>query len=274
MWFVSVLLGGCTPESVGDVRHAPLRDPVAAAAEPTEPTVPADPTTPPVTSSTETEGPTTTGESPSGIDVSHWQGVVDWAEVAGDGYGFVFAKATEGTYFTDDAYYDNTEGARGAGLVAGGYHFAIPNEDPGDVQARFFVDNGGGWTDDGATLPGVLDIEWNPYDGDDCYDMSETELISWIADFVDEYAALTGRDPVIYAGKTWWEYCVATDEFASLPLWVADWQTDSPDLPEGWSEWTFWQTSAEGDVAGVAGDCDLDMYAGSPEELEWFARGD
>lgn len=67
----------------------------------------------------------------------------------------------------------------------------------GADQANYFVDNGGGWSADGKTLPGALDIEYNPY-GDTCYSMSASELTNRIADFNATYRARTGRDVVIY----------------------------------------------------------------------------
>ena len=70
--------------------------------------------------------------------------------------------------------------------------------------------NGGGWTDDSKTLPGLLDIEFNPYPayGNTCYNMTAAQLTAWIRDFVDTYRALTGRAPMVYTATSWWSQCV------------------------------------------------------------------
>ena len=70
-----------------------------------------------------------------GVDVSNWQGTVDWIQVGDDGYTFMFAKATEGTTFTDITYAVNRAGAQGVGMRLGAYHFARP-AGSGDAARR------------------------------------------------------------------------------------------------------------------------------------------
>ncbi len=264
--FVAVL-AACTPDA-GDIRYAPPR---ADAVVPTgstgttpstSPTDPSDPTTP----------DTTTGDPPWGIDISHWNSVSDWDRVA-DSYGFAIMKATEGTYYTDDTFGDSSAGALAAGMTRGAYHFAIPDDSSGAEQAAFFVDNGGGWTADGVTLPGTLDIEWNPNGPDDCYDLSRSEMSAWVQDFMDAYFDLTGRDAIIYTSATWWDMCVDSADFSANPLWVAHYGVDAPDLPVGWSSYTIWQTTGYGSVDGVDGDVDVDLFGGPPSALENLALG-
>src|SRR5689334_1580650 len=81
-----------------------------------------------------------TGASPEvqGIDVSHYQGVIDWNQVAEAGTAFVFIKATEGTSYVDPQFQDNWSGAKAAGLLRGAYHFFQPGEDP-QQQAEYFL---------------------------------------------------------------------------------------------------------------------------------------
>src|SRR3954454_24295055 len=88
-------------------------------------------------------------------------------------------------------------------MIRGSYHFAIPDNSWGNTQADFFVDHGGGWSGDGVTLPGALDIEYNPY-GSTCYGLSQGDMVSWIQSFSDEYHARTGVYPVIYSTTDWW----------------------------------------------------------------------
>lgn len=89
------------------------------------------------------------------------------------------------------------DGATAAGLIRGAYHFAQPAESSGAAQAKYFASNGGGWSDDGITLPGALDIEYNP-SGDTCFGLSASAMVDWIEDFVTTYESETGRWPVIY----------------------------------------------------------------------------
>ncbi|MEQ1571330.1 MAG: GH25 family lysozyme, partial [Myxococcota bacterium] len=216
---------------------------------------------------------TTTGDPPTGVDVSHWQGTVDWDAAIADGVGFAIVKATEGTYYATDAvswdnqYWESFD----AGLIRGAYHFAIPDDSTGAEQADWFVDMGGGWVADGQTLPGTLDIEWNPYGVDACYGLTQSEMIDWIGDFLDQYYVRTGREAMIYTANSWWAECVDSPDFAAWPLWIANWGVVSPTLPVGWTDYTFWQDSATGSVDGISGDVDTDLYNGSPDQLYHFA---
>ncbi|THU78877.1 glycoside hydrolase [Dendrothele bispora CBS 962.96] len=129
---------------------------------------------------------------PKGIDVSHFQGSVNWNTIVNNGVKFVFIKATEGTTFTDPNFSNNYVGATNAGLTRGAYHFAHPDASSGATQANFFLAHGGGWTADGITLPGALDIEYNP-SGAECYGLSASAMVSWIKDFSNTYHSKTGR---------------------------------------------------------------------------------
>lgn len=212
------------------------------------------------------------GSQPLGIDVSHWNGDIDWGSVADAGVKFSFAKVSEGTYYVDSQFSAEDSGAAAAGLLHGGYHFAIPDDSSGAEQADYFVAYGGDWYDDGQTLPGVLDIEYNPY-GETCYDLSNSEMADWVRDFVDEYKALTGRAAIIYTTANWWNSCVGSTDFGANPMWVAHYGVSSPTIPEGWGAWTFWQYSSTGSVAGIDADTDMDIYIGTITELRDYAEG-
>lgn len=90
----------------------------------------------------------------------------------------------------------------------------------------------GGWSRDGRTLPGVLDIEWNPY-GAQCYGLSQAAMVNWIRDFTNTYRARTGRDAVIYTATSWWKDCTGNNAGfgATNPLWVARYNTTVGELP-------------------------------------------
>lgn len=177
-----------------------------------------------------------------GIDVSSWQGNVNWAGQAKAGKRFAYVKATEGTGYKNPYFASQYRGAAQAGLIRGAYHFANPSSSGGVRQARVFAANGGGWSPDGRTLPGVLDIEYNPY-GATCYGKSQAKMVTWIRDFTTEYKRLTRRDAVIYTTTDWWRTCTGnTAAFSTTnPLWLARYGTSLGTLPGRWGWATFWQ---------------------------------
>ncbi|TBU22183.1 N,O-diacetylmuramidase [Dichomitus squalens] len=207
--------------------------------------------------------------APQGIDVSHFQGVVDFAAAAANGVSFAYIKATEGTTFVDPDFSANYNGATTAGLIRGGYHFAHPDTSSGATQAEYFLAHGGGWSSDGITLPGALDIEYNP-DGAECYGLSASAMVSWIKDFSDTYQARTGVFPVIYTTTDWWTTCTGNSAaFASTnPLWIARYSSSIGTLPAGWSFTTFWQYADSGPNPG-----DQDEFNGSLQGLKNLALG-
>ncbi|MFC9247703.1 lysozyme [Streptomyces sp. NPDC057136] len=203
-----------------------------------------------------------------GIDVSHWQGAINWGSVKAAGIDFAYVKATEGTSYKDTRFSANYTGSYNAGLIRGAYHFARPNASNGATQAAYFAGSGGGWSKDGKTLPGVLDIEHNP-SGAMCYGLSTTQMRTWVNDFYNTYKARTTRDVVIYTTASWWNTCTGnwTGMSTKSPLWVAHWGTSSPTIPSGFPTWTIWQYSATGRVGGVAGDVDRNKFNGTMTRL-------
>jgi len=203
-----------------------------------------------------------------GIDVSHHQGAINWTSVRGAGMQFAYLKATEGVRFTDPRFDRNYVAAYRAGVIRGGYHFALPNRSGGAAQADFFVRNGGAWSADSRTLPGALDLEYNPY-GATCYGLSRSAMVAWIRAFLDRYHARTGRWAVIYTTTNWWATC--TGNYAGFaarhPLWLARYASSPGALPRGWRVYTFWQYTSTGRVPGVAGTVDRNVFNGSRARL-------
>ena len=126
--------------------------------------------------------PFASGSGVEGVDVSSYQRTVGWSGLYQRGVRFAYVKATEGRTYRNPYFHTQYLGAYRAGMSHGAYHFAIPNISGGSTQASYFVAHGGGWTADGRTLPGVLDIEYNPY-GSTCYGLSRTRMVSWIRSF-------------------------------------------------------------------------------------------
>ncbi|XP_006463298.1 hypothetical protein AGABI2DRAFT_208006 [Agaricus bisporus var. bisporus H97] len=201
---------------------------------------------------------------PKGIDVSHWQGSINWGSVRANGVEFVYIKATESTNFKDPKFSANYVGATNAGLIRGAYHFARPGASSGAAQANYFASNGGGWSGDGITLPGALDLEAG------CSGLSHSAMTAWIRDFSNTYHARTGRYPVIYTTTSWWKQCTgnASGFQNNNPLWIARWSSSVGELPAGYAYHTFWQYADKGPNPG-----DQDNFNGDSAGLKRLARG-
>ena len=241
---------------------------------------PSDPLRKSTTESTATQGTWMPTFGVQGLDVSGHQPSVDWQQQWNMGARFAYVKATEGSYFTSDSFNSQYQGSRNVGMIRGAYHFAIPNGSSGSDQARFFVQNGGGWSADGYTMPPVLDFEFNPYAGrtingfyfgNTCYDMSPAQLASWVRDFGSTMQSLTGRLPVIYTNTSWWRQCLGDPPgFGNYPLWVASYPAtatnDAGPVPSSWDTYSIWQYSSTGPFAG-----DSNVWNGTLAQLKEFA---
>ncbi|MFJ9825699.1 lysozyme [Streptomyces sp. NPDC101160] len=204
-----------------------------------------------------------------GVDVSSHNGNVDWATLWNSGVRWAYVKATEGTYYKNTYFTQQYNGSYNVGMIRGTYHFATPDTTSGATQADYFVNNGGGWSGDGKTLPGALDIEWNPY-GATCYGKTQSGMVAWIQDFVNRYKYRTGRDPVIYTATSWWTQCTGNyGGFASTnPLWIARYATDVGTLPAGWAYYTMWQYTSSGPTVG-----DHNHFNGDYSRVQALANG-
>jgi lysozyme len=196
-----------------------------------------------------------------GIDVSHYQGHVDWQAVKAAGCAFAFAKATEGTGVTDPYFAANWAGMQAAGLARGAYHFFRPAEDAKQQAAHFLstVQLAPG------DLPPVLDVETN--DG-----VPNSAIVEGVQLWLEAVEPVTGVTPVIYTAASFWDAHL-NDQFGSYPLWIAHYTAASSPapLPAGWADWTFWQYSQSLAIAGVSGAADHDYFDGTPEDLQAIA---
>ncbi|MFI2410720.1 lysozyme [Streptomyces sp. NPDC018947] len=204
-----------------------------------------------------------------GVDVSSHQGSVAWSTLWSSGVKWAYVKATEGTSYRNPYFAQQYGGSYNVGMIRGAYHFATPDTAGGAAQADYFVDHGGGWSKDGKTLPGVLDIEYNPY-GATCYGRTSSQMVSWIRAFLDRYRARTGRDAVIYTSTNWWKQCTGNySGFGAVnPLWIARYASTVGELPAGWDFHTMWQYTSTGPTVG-----DHDKFNGSLDRVKAFANG-
>jgi hypothetical protein len=197
---------------------------------------------------------------------------MNWTAEYQAGARFAYVKATEGNYYKSPAFNAQYSGSYQAGMIRGAYHFANPEVSSGAAQADYFIDNGGGWSADGRTLPGLLDMEKNPY-GESCYNMTPAQLVSWIRDFSNRYKARTGRLPAIYTGAYWWNDCTGnTTAFNDHPMHLASYYISTPAVyPSGWSRYDIWQYSDTGPFVLPAGG-DSNVFGGTQAQLADLAR--
>ena len=200
-----------------------------------------------------------------GVDVSHWQGTVNWSKVKAAGMQFAFMKATESTTYTDTQLATNWAGVAAVGMYRGAYHFARPSVGSAPAQARYFVSKVGSFQGAG-TLPPVLDLEASG-------GLGVTALRNWTATWLQTVEQLTGRTPMIYVSPAFWEYYLGNSTaFHHYPLWIANYGVSAPRVPGGWPTWTFWQRTSSGTVSGISGNVDKNRFNGSTAQLAAMAN--
>lgn len=199
--------------------------------------------------------------SVQGFDISSYQPNVDFKSAYSNGARFVVIKATEGTSYISSEFSEQYTGATEAGLIRGGYHFASYGN--GASEAEYFLAHGGGWSDDGITLPGMLDLEGN------CPG-SASFTVNYISDFVDTYHSKTGRYPILYTSPSWWKECTgdSTKFSKDCPLMLASWGSSPQAAPGGWPFETIWQNADSYSAGG-----DSDIFNGDITQLKKLATG-
>ena len=208
-----------------------------------------------------------------GIDVSHWQGTIDWQAVADDGIVFAFIRVSDGdpagSGVADSDFDANWAHAKDAGLIIGAYQFFRPNQNV-DAQADYLIDKLGGTLEPGQ-LPPVIDVE---VDGG----LPPSQVVSAIQRWLDRVEAAFGVKPIIYTSASLWsEYTANSMAFGGYPLWVAHYTSPSGPfrVPDGWSDWRFWQYSSSGHVSGISSNSvDLNFFNGDLAALRAFTVGD
>jgi GH25 family lysozyme M1 (1,4-beta-N-acetylmuramidase) len=236
------------------------------------PTPTPDPLATPDPFATPTPTPTPTPFLPitEGIDVSHWQGTIEWNLVAASGKRFVFMKASEGTSLVDETYAGNRARAKALGLYVGAYHFARPGRNAGDAVAEADYFLAMSQLVAGDLLP-VLDLEVTG-------GLTPVELQEWVKAYLGRIYERTGARGVIYTSPSFWRNNMADTNWFAIngyrTLWVAHWISGpAPTVPGGnWGGigWTFWQYTSSGSVPGISGRVDLNRYNGtdfSPVQL-------
>jgi lysozyme len=205
------------------------------------------------------------GPTVKGIDVSLYQGTIDWNAVANDGVQFAFIRVSDGVGTVDSRFAANWSGSRAAGIVHGAYQFFRPDVDP-IAQADLLLSqiDGGLQPDD---LPPAIDVEVT--DG-----LDPSAVAAAVKAWVDHVAAAIGRPPIIYTGFYFWHDSVGGPDMTTSPLWHAQYTSAScPNIAAPWTEWAVWQYSGSGTVGGIGAAVDLDVWNGDRASLMAFLGG-
>lgn len=200
-----------------------------------------------------------------GVDVSRYQGDIDWGRAAGSGVRFAFIKATEGGDIADSQFSAHWNGARAAGIPRGAYHFYYFCR-TGAEQAAWFIQNA---PREAGALPPVLDIEWTA--SRNCPQRPDPETVrAEAASFLAIVSAYYGRRAVIYTTVDFFEQNQMW-QLDGYEFWLRSVAGHPRDAYDGQS-WTFWQYTGTGLVPGVRGEVDLNAFAGGESEWQgWLA---
>ena len=198
------------------------------------------------------------GYSMHGIDVSHYQGEINWKMLKQTRQGkfpveFIFMKATEGGDFSDDRFVANFDSAKVHGFIRGAYHFYNPKTDA-DKQADFFIRS---VKLEPGDLPPVLDIEMKSKD----VKKLQQDLKIWLRKVENHY----GVKPIIYASYKFKTKYLNDSIFNTYPYWIAHYYVDSVRYQ---GEWKFWQHTDVGTLPGIDEKVDLNVFNGSFSELK------
>ena len=193
-----------------------------------------------------------------GIDISHYQGVIDWAQLKLNQDNdfplhFVFMKATEGGDHSDDTFHRNFNDARRYGFIRGAYHYFIPNTDA-LKQANFFIKT---VKLDSGDLPPVLDVETTGR-------RSKKDLQRDLKRWLNRVESYYGVKPILYTSYKFKLNYLDDPAFSAYPYWIAHYYVDSVKYQ---GRWSFWQHTDVGTVGGIDKDVDLNVFNGSLDDL-------
>ncbi len=203
-----------------------------------------------------------------GIDVSKYQGTIDWNAVASSGVKFAWIKATEGGDHLDERFQANWQGAKLAGIPRGAYHFMYWCRPPIE-EATWFEQNVP--VEDDA-LPPVLDVEPTP-DSKTCRrHLERDQTVADMKVVLDEMERYFGKRPIIYTDIEFYHAILSGGAFADYPIWVRS-TKHHPAMRYGDRDWQFWQYQANGAVPGIDGEVDRNAFYGDQKQWQAFLDG-
>ncbi len=192
-----------------------------------------------------------------GIDLSRFQTSVDWPTARANGVNFAFVKATEGGDLVDPMFQDHWRGAGAAGVKRGAYHFFYHCR-PAAEQARWYIAH---VPRTAGALPPVLDMEWTPTSPTCTLRREAATIRAEAGVFIAAVTAHYGRRPILYTSVDFFEdnemWRVAGAEF-----WLRSVAAHPRDVYDS-QRWSFWQYTSTGQVPGIVGRVDINVFAGS-----------
>lgn len=187
----------------------------------------------------------------NGIDVSEWQGNIDFGEVARAGIEVVYIRASEGRGYVDPYFRENYEKAKANGLRTGFYHFlTATNEAEAKEEAEFFVSNIKGLEPDCR-----LAMDFEVFDGLDVSTINEISRV-----FLETVEKLSGKECVIYSDAYNAREVFSKELADDYPIWVADYFVEEPESNGKWKFWVGFQYSDRGRINGIDGNVDRDYF--------------
>jgi lysozyme len=200
-----------------------------------------------------------------GIDVSKYQGAVDWSRVADSGVKFAWIKATEGGDHVDAYFQANWNGAKAAGVPHGAYHFVYWCREPIE-EVRWFEQNVPVEAD---ALPPVLDVEADT-ESRTCHKrLEQQQTIADMKLMLSEMERYFGKKPIIYTSVDFYREILSDGAFSDYPMWVRSTKY-YPAVKYGDRPWLIWQYQADGHVPGIAGKVDRNVFYGSQKDWNKF----
>ena len=186
----------------------------------------------------------------NGIDVSVYQGYIDYNAVKLSGIQIVYIKSSEGTTLIDPYFERNYSNAKSNGLYVGVYHYVRARTiEEARNEARFFV-----------SLLSEKEIDCMPaMDFESFGNLTVNEINEIGIAFLKTVKELSGKDPVVYSNSYTAKY-IFGGEITNYPLWVAQYQVNVPDSNGNWDTWAGWQYSDKGIIRGINGYVDRDYY--------------
>ena len=201
-----------------------------------------------------------------GIDISHHQGEIDWQELKDNGMidhrpvRFIMIKATEGATRVDERFADNFHQAREYGFTRGAYHFYSVHSEAAD-QARFFIRH---VKLEKGDLPPVLDVEHKPKR------QSDADFQQSVKEWLDIVERHYGVKPIVYTYYKFKQRYLSDPQFDAYPYWIAHYYVDSVEYK---GPWKFWQHTDVGQLSGIKGNVDFNIYNGSFYDLRKMTIG-
>lgn len=211
-----------------------------------------------------------------GVDVSSYQGSINWSSAHSCGAQYAFAKATEGTYFQDAYFHGNMVNGKAAGMQMGAYDFCRPDLYCPSTEANYFWSFAGAYIiADGKSLFPMADFE--VFNGVTC---SMGNYTAWFNAWANDVKAKTSHflRPVIYCSAgTGACDLIEYDKSGGIQLsaWIANYNGQNLYTGGPWScctccnawqtgcggnNWTYWQVSSTGSLCGISGNTDFDAY--------------